>query len=719
MSVRPKATNSRSSNLLVVSCITLCAAVILPELRAATNTPTMDRSAAFDMDGAQVIQDEAHIGIINGKITGAISYRDVAGMTGLWSPPFVASNFMFDARVAGKKVPTSKWTWRPFQVVRAGSAGEVSVSTKTTTIYGRRAVVVSLTYNNSGDTPVPLDFFTLSWLDSVQDWDFATPYCRKEATPIADGRTLTIRQGDVALVLAIDSEDWAWEVSGNLGHAAAVLPAHSSRTVNVIISLDTAEAAANCVKEILADPAAAIVAAEREYRRQVANLFDKLPTFSSDNPQLDRWYNRSLVHLLTNRWDLPNFLLQPYYATGGMNGGCVANYLYNFGEPWEIFPLYDPAASKTHIKHFLKIDLLKHFNFMPITGAASGPWYMVNQEKIIGLTYYYVLLTGDTAFLDEEVDGKTIRDHMVIHALFGDDIDKPIDLIDYGASGSHLELRRAYTYNHISPDLNARRYANYLRAADLCDLAGKPAPVLRDRAAQLKPLVKERLWDPKSRWFFFEDPSGNRDFRYTVQMFKPIGSGALDEECEAGLLSHLNENEFLSAYGLHSISKRDPAFDQLDYDNGGGGTCVCFPPQIIERLYQADQPKLAGEIMQRLLWWGDVMPYWGDSVASNCVDYRRDTPLQCTLDGSTAAQCIIFGTFGVQAVPNGDIVFRPHELPFASKMSLTGLRVRGHSFDVRVDGKQYEVTSGDQSITSPMGESVVFVAANGKFRAAK
>ena len=42
------------------------------------------------------------------------------------------------------------------------------------------------------------------------------------------------------------------------------------------------------------------------------------------------------------------------------------------------------------------------------------------------------------------MDGKTLREHMVIHAMFGDDMAKPIGLIDYGPSGSHLELRRGY-----------------------------------------------------------------------------------------------------------------------------------------------------------------------------------------------------------------------------------------------------------------------------------
>jgi hypothetical protein len=305
---------------------------------------------------------------------------------------------------------------------------------------------------------------------------------------------------------------------------------------------------------------------------------------------------------------------------------------------------------------------------------------------------------------------------MIIHAMFGDDLEKPIDLIDYGPSGSHLELRRGFPYNHVSPDLNARRYANYLRAATLCELAGQPAPFLRERAEMLKPLLKQRLWDKEARWFCFEDSRGKRDLRYTVQMFKPIGSGVLDEECEQGLLSHLNEEEFLSAYGLHSLSKRDPAFDQLDYDNGGGGNCTCFPPQIIERLYQAGHPQLAADMMSRLLWWGETMPYWGDSLAANCKEYRRDTPLQCTFDGATVAQCIIFGTFGVRANPNGDIVIKPNPFPLASTLELNGLKVRGHTVDVRMDGDEFEVRAGERSMRAAIGEAIVLSAAEGELQ---
>jgi hypothetical protein len=689
------------------------ASLMMVLLAAAPTETRADRTAVFDMEGQRILQDEEHLGIINGKLTAGINYRDVTGISGLWAPPFVSSNFTLDGRVKGAKVPTTHWLWRPFQVERAGAVGDVAVSTKTTLIYGHRAAVVSFTFNNRSRTSVPLELFTLGWLDSVQDWGFPRAGSRSPTTLQVDGQRLVMRQGNLTVMVAIDSEEWTWEASGNLGRALAALPAGQKRAVNVVLAIGSSAEAVAAVDKILADPAGAVTAAGGEFARQVGEVFERLPTLESDNVQLVRWYNRSLVHFLMNRWDVPEFLLHPYYSTGSVKGGCVADYLWNFGEVWEILPLFDAPASRTHIKQFLKGDLLQHFLFYPITGTADGPWYMVNQEKIIGLTYYYVLLTGDTGFLADTVGGKTIRDHMLIHAMYGDGVGQPPVVIDYGPSNSHLELRRGYPYNHVMPDLNARRYANYLRAATLCDLAGQPAPFLRERAELLKPLLKQRLWDAQARWFRFEDGQGKSDRRYTVQMFKALGSGVLDQECEEGMLGHLNDDEFLSAYGLHSISKRDPAYDQLDIDNGGGGICTSFAPQIIERLYQAGQTKLAADILGRLLWWGDTMPYWGDSIAANCKDYRRDTPLQCTFDAVAGAQCVIFGVFGVSVRPDGGIVIQPHTLPFASQMTLKGLKLRGRSADVRIDGGQYEVRAGAQRIRSPIGKAVVLSAKDG------
>jgi len=297
------------------------ASLITALLAVAPTEAVADTTAAFDLDGRQIIQDEEHLGIVNGKLTSGINYRDVTGIGGLWAPPFVSSNFMLDGRVNGEKVPTTKWLWRPYQVEREGTVGNVAVSTTTTLIYGQRAAVVSFTFKNAGSTSVPLELFTLGWLDSVRDWGFARASSASPTTLQADGRELIMRQGNLAVIVAIDSREWTWEASGNLGHAFAPLPARQTRTVNVVMTIGSADEAAAAAGKILTNPAGAVTAARNEYARQVGEVFKRLPALESNNAQLVQWYNRSLVHFLMNRWEVPEFVLHPYYSTGSIKGG--------------------------------------------------------------------------------------------------------------------------------------------------------------------------------------------------------------------------------------------------------------------------------------------------------------------------------------------------------------------------------------------------------------
>jgi hypothetical protein len=112
------------------------------------------------------------------------------------------------------------------------------------------------------------------------------------------------------------------------------------------------------------------------------------------------------------------------------------------------------------------------------------------------LTYNYVRNTGDVAFLKEKIGNGTIMDSIVSEALFLDEMSKPITLIDYNTcdpqnkgSQSHLELRtptEILNYTNVMPDLNGRRYLNFVLAARLSELAEEPRPGLLKRAEELK-----------------------------------------------------------------------------------------------------------------------------------------------------------------------------------------------------------------------------------------
>jgi len=668
-----------------------------------------DVENVFAHDGRASILEEAHCGIANGRITVGIPFKKTGRVEGLWAPPYVSSDFQLTVSVMGKEIPAAQFTWWPHKVVQQGSLQGIKATSVTILPPGHRGGVLALTLENTtAETrDLPLGFSAKGTLDRTEAWEFAAPSSATPTRWAANEAALVAQQGDLAIVLHCPGAGLRWDTAAASGQTVVSLKPGGGATVHLIFTMGPLPEAAAAGKALAAAPARVIREAEEEHLRQVQALFDKLPWLESTNAPLARFYQRSLVHLLLNRWDVPEFALHPYYGTGSVKGGCVCNYLWNFGEDWEVLPLYDPEATRAHIRQFLKIDLGAHFGFNPLTGQGFGPWYMVNQEKIVGLIYYYVKNTGDAAFLQEVVEGKTILDHALAQATLGDNLAQPVALIDYGPSNSHLELRRGYPYNHVMPDLNGRRYATYLRASELAEVAGKPAPVLRQRAETLKTVLKHQLWNPQTRWFDFQDAQGRKDTRYTIQLFKLLGSGVLDQEEESGLLSHFNEKEFLGQFGLHSLSKADVAYDQVDIDNGGGGSCTGFPPQIAERLYKAGHGAVADDLLKRILWWGQRLPYWGDSLVANQLDYRKDTPLQCTIDGASVAQCLIFGLFGIEARFDGSLVIRPHSAAFDPEMELKGLKLRGTRLDISVNNGHFRVRTARHEAQAMLGEAIV------------
>lgn len=663
----------------------------------------------FAMNGEASIMDEADLGIINGMLTTNVTFRDPLSLRGLYAPPYASSDFQFEIRVAGEKVATRKYTWYPFTVERRGSIRDLDISSTLSLCAEQRAALLAITFENRGrdSLRIPVQFTIRGGLDYVTEWEFGKPNALKAVVVEADANRLVMRNEMGAIVIGTDIRRLRWEPWSSHWETVVGLKPGARQTRYVCISIGAADAAPTTCEAILESPQKALEAARRDWHEKVQGLFARLPQVECSDSRLERFYNRSLLHLLLNQWQVPEFLLHPCYTTGSVNGGCVCDYLWDFGEPWEVLPLYDPSADREHIKRFLTIDLTQHFAFTPIAGTAFGPWYPVNQEKIVRSIYYYVLFTGDIEFLREEVAGKSILDWVIYHAMVGDDISRPVALIDYGTGNHHLELRGKHRYDNYLPDLNGRRYDNYVAAYELSKLAGRDAGYLMERAAALRALLKDAMWSPTDKWFSHLDEAKAKHLRYTIQMFKLIGSDVLDDEELAGLLTHINEREFLSAYGMHSMSKVDEAYDQVDIDNGGGGSYVSFPPQIAERLYDAGYPELAEDIMRRILWWGERLPYWGDSQVANAMDYRRDTPLQCSIGAVAGAQAIIFGMFGVRVTPGGDVTINPQPPAWSPDIRLSGLNLRGCTMDINANRRSYEVHIGDQVLKCRTGRPTV------------
>lgn len=670
----------------------------------------------FMANGDSLITRPKDLGIVNQMGSVGINHEFVGEINGFWAPPYASSDYFILPLIFGEKVKTDHYTWLPFQTKRVGEIHGVKVQSTTTLIYGMRAGVLAIVLKNGSKEKkaIPVEFMAndpgvyQTSLDKVEVWGFGTAKSKTMVTDVVDENGLMRTQGNYAIALGCSLKNAIWEEPTRRFRSMVYLQPGEQKEFSLVFAMGEKKEAMDERNAILANPALYVSKGTDRYLAEVKNLFNKLPRFYSDNKSLEELYNRSIMVLLLNKFQIPELCLHPYYATGSIKGGCFKNYLWSYGAVRKLMPLLDPVGDKEHILQFIRSGGLYHgHSFDPITGEGNGSWYPINQNLIIDLTYNYIKNTGDSGFLNEKVNGETILEHMIKNAVYLEDTTKPVALDDYGPSGDHLELRRENTYNHFMPDLNGLRYNNYERVSRLCEIAGKPQPFFMERAKDLKKIMKEQLWDPRIKWFRYEDDKGNKYARYTIQIFYLIHSGVIDNQIKQGLLSHLNDSEFLTKYGFLSMSKKDLEYDQSDIDNGGGGGCTLFPPQIAELLYDDGSSAVADDIMRRILWWGRRLPYFGDSEVATQIDYRQDTPLQCDIGSVAISEEILFGMFGINVDFNGNITINPIKTSLAKRLQIRGLKVRDKTLDVSVEGRKYEVRTGNKTFMNNLGTATI------------
>jgi len=672
-------------------------------------------SCVYAFDGKDSILWDKDIGICADVASLMTPPRSVSAMECFQGCPYTNTAFSFDLRIDGETVRCGRWQWLPNAILRSGAAKHFSVQTLTAVVPGSRTVVQKIVLHNTGEAAitVPVAVMYRGKTRKESDWQFSIPAPerdnRENYAESADGRMLSsVRDGASYRLTAslpgmkMFRRAYLWENEVRIPAGGEITLYFSAHMGEENESFREAAQALDRYEELI----------EKSFsylRKETARIEENLPRFSADDPALVRLYYRSLVTYILSRWENPDLCAVPYYSTGSVNGGCMCSYLWDYCGGLMLHPIYDPEGNKAQLRAYLRNDLTTSYALNPVTSGAVGPWYPVNQEKIILMVYHHVRQTGEKEFLLEKVGDKTVLEWMLYHAYVCDDPEKEVQLYDYGTGGNaHLELHHNGNgpYNGIMPDLNARRYLNYMRVYELSVLAGMPDERLPQRAEALRRQLSS-LWNEKARWYDFIDAEGNRDIRYTVQMFKFLNSGVIGAQEREGLVSHLNEKEFLSKFGLHSMSKEDPQYDQDDIDNGGGGICTHFTMQICAQLYETGYDALATDILRRVYWWGERMPYMGDSCAANMIANRETTPLQGDISSVSCAQMIFFYIFGITPDFQGNVTVSPVKVRPAENMRIENARIAGKLFAVNVTGDTFTVFCDGREYAARIGEKIV------------
>jgi hypothetical protein len=539
--------------------------------------------------------------------------------------------------------------------------------------------------------------------------------------------------------------------SGGDGAASALyrtleLAPGESREFFVVLAVSTSRGEAlDAARKLLSDPQAVSAAAQKLMDTDIQTFLTRLPALSHPDPRVVRFYQQAALQLLYARWKVgKTFILDPWYATCGLDSGGMCAYAWDFAYIAVPITLLDPAGMRAMLVALPNAPLTEHYDIQPTTNWGTGPFYSYNPYSFTSAVDNYIRATGDRTILRERTKGKTVLEWMIDMAQFGESDRDPDHnhLLDYGDDHNLLEIKTTGSgpgYLHEVPSPNGERSYVYETVASLleeehdtghADLVAK----FRQSAGEVRRAINDILWMDDAGWYGSRQADGTVAAIYSIQIFDLLRiPGVVPPERAGRLVAHLNESEFLGPWGPRSFSAKDRLWDWTDHDWSGPMTYIGDGPQLVADLYQAGFPREAWKVFERILWWPEHLAVYPQGLAND--DYTSRFPQSKPfggrisagrtneISGSVGVEAIVRGLFGVRPERDGSIGFSSGRLPQDGPTALA-YPFRGKTWTItqrhegidasRNDGFSATLWREDGSLRFSETESVIVIHASAR-----
>ena len=444
--------------------------------------------------------------------------------------------------------------------------------------------------------------------------------------------------------------------------------------------------------------------AERTTREKLAWAYRQLPKFSSTNKQLELYYYRCMLTMLMSRYENPNYITDVFWAVG----------MWPFTISWDnsyssdILAMLEPESLKgTILTDFEHVKMKR--TYVGWNGAFWDNLYIQEPFALQVMIEAYLRHTNDYSLFEEKAAGKTVWEWMQgwvteLQSNYTNDL----GLIDVGYNTEKIIEIRTDGYNHAVPITNALTIDLLYQMAEWATKKGyrKLSEKYTSDADQLKELVNEHLWNEELGWFDNLYPDGTKGTIWTYHLFDLLDSDHLTDNQRIGLVSHLQEGEFLGKYGLYSIARRDTVhWDLIDSDWGGGGQYAGMPGRISRYLYQQGFAGKGWDILKRHIRYMDYFPYlpqnpWTDKAEQDL------SSMSIQIAAGAGMEAIIFGTFGVK-MEEDKLTIKPYNHEDIGEATLKDIKFKGRVFGIQLNRKTYSVYEGEKLVATKFyGESV-------------
>jgi hypothetical protein len=319
-----------------------------------------------------------------------------------------------------------------------------------------------------------------------------------------------------------------------------------------------------------------------------------LPTLQTTDETLWNLYFNGIRNLISARRYSPDSKYGPTYLTLG------GHTLPTLSFPWDTslaglsLALLDPIQLRNIVEVWFTQNMHQHLATDYVSGTGVGPWYAVNDMAIVRCARDYLRITGDFAWLDKTVAGKTVLKQLTDRALYWESLQHTDHgLADYGNIENLLEVIN--TYLHEVAGMNAGNVSSMRFVADLLDRRGESgrANELRAKSTALAQRINRLLYVQGKGWWragqldgTFNEVRHCYDFLAVAENMLPDLSPQQKQEMCRFFWTQLRTGKWMRA-----LSAGDPDVTwNIRPDHSAIGAYASWPPMSAKALFHLGAP---------------------------------------------------------------------------------------------------------------------------------
>jgi len=549
---------------------------------------------------------------------------DMLSIEALTFPPYCQGGSTGRLTIDGQPVNAAEFRWFPHQIQRRAVSWLGGIECKSTVRISSRGRIILFRLAIRNPSPrtheISLDCPLQGMIRRVEDgWAWFIPRPENasdfEASAMDGGSMIQIndRLSDALTVFAFcgrKPDAILIKAHDGSAHWKMRLSPHGSLNIEMLLCVGNRhEPVAHIARRTAANFDTAFEACRTDWQDLFTAAFEPgnkifsghLPILDTPDPAIRRIYYSSVASLLVMMRGCFNTAHQAY-VTGSPQ--CAASLMYF----WDTFTwagvhaMLDPVNMKNMLRRWLQLNIHNCYAQDMITGKGVGPWYSFNDYSVFSQFLTYIKTTGDTAFLNEVIGGRSVIDQLEQMATWWKRLVRPgSSMANYGSAWNLLEC--VPTYTHIVASLNA---ANVWMMRQMADLRGvlrenARAETLRSQADRLSREVLTLYVGGKGYWYSLHPGNIKIPVRHCIDFFTV--ARCMEKDLQPVIRTEMADfvhKQLLTQHWMRALSLQDVAAPESNRpDHGPMGAYDAWPPFTMDGLCRLGHFELAADFLRR------------------------------------------------------------------------------------------------------------------------